>query len=357
MKPTGNFTEESCVLTNLSVKIPIGLVLSGLIFVLFTVQPSRAGVEGGTRGVEIVLKEPEVVLRSLYDKSWAIVIGVNNYPNGDRNTPNLNFAVSDAKRVAAKLTALGFEVRTLIDEQATRQNIIHLLADDIGPQTKENDRILFYFAGHGATKEKADKTFMGYILPHDYNPGKHSATAISMQQLRDASSEIKAKHMLYLMDSCFSGGLLAGRGRMPTASVTGYQYLLNITKGRSHVVIAAGGKDQTVKEDGGSGVFTRVFLDALSQRSDMPWAKDGYVTAMDLASYVMKRVPDLAPHQTPQYGHLEGEGDVVVDIFQPLDVSGGDERAHKIFEAEQALKAEEALQRAKRKRNIVAPGF
>jgi len=345
------------VLTNLSIKISIGLFLSALIFVLPTVQPSQAGVEGGTRGVEVVLKEPEVILRSLYDKSWAIVIGINHYPGGDRNTPNLNYAVSDAKRVAQKLAGLGFEVRTLIDEQATRQNIIHLLADDIGPQTKENDRIVFYFAGHGATKEKADKTYMGYILPHDYNPSKHSATAISLQQLREASSEIKAKHMLYLMDSCFSGGLLAGRGRMPTAGTAGYQYLLNITKGRSHVVIAAGGKDQTVKEEGGGGVFTRVVLDALSQRSNMPWAKDGYVTAMDLASYVMKRVPDLAPQQTPQYGHLEGEGDVVVDIFQPLDVSGGDERAHKIFEAEQALKAEEALQRAKRKRNIVAPGF
>lgn len=342
---------------NLSIGISIGGVVFGLLFALLGAYASLASADGGTRGVEVILKEPDVILRSLYEKSWAVVIGINHYQWGDRNTPNLNYAVSDAKRVTARLTAIGFEVRTLIDEQATRQNIIHLLVDDIGPQAKENDRIVFYFAGHGATKERADKSYMGYILPHDYNPGKHSATAISMQQLREASSEIKAKHMLYLMDSCFSGGLLAGRGRMPTANATGYQYLLNITRGRSHVVIAAGGKDQTVKEEGGSGIFTRVFLDALSQRSDMPWAKDGYVTAMDLASYVMKRVPDLAPYQTPQYGHLEGEGDVVVDIFQPLDVSGGDERTHKIFEAEQALKAEEALQRSKRKRNIVAPGF
>ena len=325
------------------------------ILILMSSVPSEA--TEGTRGVEIVLKEPDVILRSLYDKSWAIVIGVNSYPKGDRTTPNLNFAASDATQVASKLEELGFEVRTLIDGQATRQNIIHLLADDIGPKTKENDRIVFYFAGHGATKEKADKTFMGYILPHDYDPAKHSATGISMQQLRDASGEIKAKHMLYVMDSCFSGGLLAGRGRMPTVGNTGYQYLLNITRARSHVVIAAGGKDQVVKEDGGSGVFTRVFLDALSKRSSMPWAKEGFVTAMDLASYVMKRVPDLAPNQTPQYGHLAGEGDVVLDVFQPLDVSGGDDRDHRLYEADQALKAEEALQRAKRKRNIAAPGF
>jgi uncharacterized caspase-like protein len=316
-----------------------------------------AHADDRTRGIEIILKDPEVILRSLYEKSWAVVVGVNHYPHGDRNTPNLQYAASDAQRVAEHLKAIGFEVRLLLDEQATRHNIIQTIADDVGTKTQENDRILIYFAGHGTTKEKADKSYMGFILPHDYDPKKHSATAISMQQLRDMSSEIKAKHVLYVMDSCFSGGLLAGRGRMPTVANAGYQYLLNITKGRSHVVIAAGGKDQTVKEEGGSGVFTRVFLEALSRQASMPWSKDGYLTAMDLASYVMKRVPDLAPNQTPQYGHLEGEGDVVLDIFQPLDVSGGDERAHKIFEAEQALKAEEALKRAKKKRNIVAPGF
>ena len=101
--------------TRLILKVVIGRLLPGLFLALFTGQISQAGVDTGTRGVEIVLKEPEVILRSLYDKSWAIVIGVNHYPNGDRNTPNLNFAVSDAKHVAEKLAGLGFEVRTLID--------------------------------------------------------------------------------------------------------------------------------------------------------------------------------------------------------------------------------------------------
>lgn len=103
------------------------------------------------------MKEPDVILRSLYEQSWAIVIGVNHYPNGNRHIQNLNFAVSDATHVAEKLEGLGFEVRALIDEQATRQNTVHLLADEIGPKTKENDRILFYVASPGATKEKAGK--------------------------------------------------------------------------------------------------------------------------------------------------------------------------------------------------------
>lgn len=101
------------MLTSLLLKIVIGRILPGLLLVLLTCQISQAGLDTSTQGIEIVLKEPEVILRSLYDKSWEIVIGVNHYPNGNRNTPNLNFVASDAKRMAEKLEGLGFEVRTV----------------------------------------------------------------------------------------------------------------------------------------------------------------------------------------------------------------------------------------------------
>jgi uncharacterized caspase-like protein len=329
---------------------------AAFVFALLLGSGQTALADDATRGVEIVMKEPEIILRSLYEKSWAVVVGVNQYPHGGRSYPHLNYAVNDARQVADKLRDLGFEVKLLLDKDATRQNIIRALADEVGTNAKENDRVVFYFAGHGATKEKADKTNMGYILPHDYDPAQHSATAISMSRLREVSTEIKAKHMLYAMDSCFSGGLLTSRGKQPTQGA-GYQYLSNITKTRAHVVITAGGRDQTVKEDDGSGVFTKILVEALSKKSRMPWSEDGYLTAMDLASYIKKRVPDLSPNQTPQYGTLDGEGDVVLNVFKPLDVSGGDERSHQVFEAERALQAEEALQKTKKKRNIVAPGF
>jgi hypothetical protein len=105
--------EDIPVFTSLLLKVVIGRILPGLFLALLTGQISQAGLDTGTRGVEIVLKEPEVILRSLHDKSWAIVIGGNQYPDGDRNTPNLTFAVSDAKYVSENLEGLGFEVRTV----------------------------------------------------------------------------------------------------------------------------------------------------------------------------------------------------------------------------------------------------
>ena len=72
--------------TTLLLKIVIGRTLTAILLVLLTYQISLAGLDAGSRGVEIVLKEPEVILRSLYDKSWAVVIGVNQYPTDDRDS-------------------------------------------------------------------------------------------------------------------------------------------------------------------------------------------------------------------------------------------------------------------------------
>lgn len=293
---------------------------AGAVIGLASLLPAGgAPAEPGSRDIAAAPREPAAVLHELYEKSWALVIGINRYTKGGKDFPNLSYAVSDAQRVAARLKEMGFEVTLLLDQDATRTNILLALGDDIGRTAGDNDRILFFFAGHGATKERPDKSTMGYILPYDYDPQRHTATAISVQQLREISSLIRAKHMLYLMDSCFSGGMLTSRGRLPSGGY-GYQHLSNLTRTRAHVVITAGARDQTVKEEGGSGIFTRVFLDALSKQQNVPWSGAGYLTAMDLASYVQKRVPDLAPNQTPQYGHLEGEGDVVLTIFKPVDV-------------------------------------
>jgi uncharacterized caspase-like protein len=326
-----------------------------LLFVLFTAQACAAGVEG-TRKAEVIRQASVSDLQPYYSKSWAIVIGVDKYPTGDYSTPNLRFAVSDAKRVAKKFEELGFKVNTLLDEEATRRNILQLLEDIGTKKATNNDRILFYFAGHGTTKEKANKESVGYILPHDYSPSQHFATAISLSELKAISSHILAKHMLYLMDSCFSGDILTGL-RSSERKTSFDKYIEQATMRRSHVVISAGGKNETAKEEGGGGIFTSVLLEALSQPSDKPWANDGFVTATELALYVKKRVPDRVSSQTPQFGNLDGEGDFVVDRFQPLDTSSGDERASKSLETGAESNGKKTPKWPKGKVEIDAPGF
>ncbi len=79
-------------------------------------------------------------------RKLAIVVGINRYP-----IKRLDYAVADAQKVAEKLGELGFEVTLILDEEATREKIFTVLGTEL-KQTKPEDRVLFYFAGHGLTE-------------------------------------------------------------------------------------------------------------------------------------------------------------------------------------------------------------
>ena len=310
------------------------------------------------RGIKIAPKTAAGTLHAMYVKRYGVVVGINQYPN----IPKLSAAVNDAKQVASQLKKMGFnEVITLLDEKATRTAIVETLGDYIGEKAQENDLVVFFYAGHGETKG-GDTEQMGFILPYDYNPKKHMTTSISMSTLHDISKGIKAKHMLYAMDSCFSGGILKARAGgapvTPTTSRGTYRYLKNLTESQAHVVITAGGQNEETLEEGGSGIFTRAFIDGLSGKAD--FGQKGFVTASALALYIQETVQQYLPpgvKQNPQYGRILGEGDVVLAMFRPAQIDPEEERGDpsasrsiEVKEIEEALKKDrEKLQREMQK--------
>jgi uncharacterized caspase-like protein len=298
--------------------IPIA-ALAGLLLLC----PLPASSDGQPSPASIQTKSPEEVLKGLYGRSMAVVVGINRYPTAGPGFMDLNYAVADARAVAAQLEHMGFQVRLLLDDEATSDRIIQVLGDEVGASAAPQDRLLFYFAGHGDTRDKADGSgAMGFILPYDYDPEQHRATSIALDKLAEMSSEFKARHMLYVMDSCFSGEMLKSSGRTLTLANFdgGVGHLNNLAKSRAHVVLTAGSRGQKVHESSGHGVFTSLFLKALSQGHNMPWSEKGYLTARDLGAYIGMKVPELVPEQTPQYGRLDGEGDVVLALFKPIKV-------------------------------------
>lgn len=292
-------------------------------------------------------------LSDFYGKSYAVVVGVNRYPLADGKVSDLEYARADAEAVARRLQQMGFEVTLLVDEAATRDGILGAL-EDISSRAQQRDRIVFYFAGHGDTRQGFENKFQGFILPSNYDPHKHRATAISMEDLKGISDGIKANHMLYAMDSCFSGSLVrsrSGLGGQLNANL--YEHIKKLTEERAHVVITAGGKDQKVKEVDGHGVFTKTLLDALSEEhlERKPWVADGYLTSMELATYIKKRITEVDARQNPQYGFLSGEGDVVLALYKPTEPSqpGGAPPASQGMTQEQVRQMiKEAEDRAKR---------
>lgn len=240
-----------------------------------------------------------------YANSWALVIGINAY---QKVTPRLNYAVPDARAVAAVLPALGFpsqNVRLLLDAEATKAKIEDVLYRDfaaMGPQ----DRLLVFFAGHGQTAPTKTGE-EGYLLPVNADSDALPITAIAMDELRRIANRLKAKHVLFVMDACFSGFALT-RDVLPQSTTD--EYLVAALREPAVQVLTAGRKGEQAIEEEGHGLFTRRLLDGLRGLADTDGR--GFVTAGQLAAWIEPRVVrDSKGRMTPQYGKLDGEGQFV----------------------------------------------
>lgn len=239
-----------------------------------------------------------------YSGSHALLIGVDVY----RQAPPLATAVKGVRALADVLQSeLGFPPENLTileDENATQRNIRRKLVeplsrpDVVGP----NDRVIIYFAGHGVTVSTASGP-QGYIVPIDGEP-QYYDTLIAMDELtRTAAEHIHAKHVIFLLDACFSGFATV---RMSETSERQYRdYLMHPVR----QVIAAGTRDQAVSDvwgPGGHSLFTGFLIDGLRGAAPTP---GGMLRGFHLAGWLQDQVAQHSRSlQTPQYATLLGSG-------------------------------------------------
>ena len=264
-----------------------------------------------SRGIETVAVPAAV--QPPYRDSWAAIIGIDDY----QSWPKLRYAAHDAEGVRdmllQKYSFKPDHIFLLLDRDATRQNILSLLGDKLGNPDliKREDRVLVFYAGHGATRKLPSGRDLGYIIPVDADLTNYQGQAISMTNFQDISEAIPAKHLLFVMDSCYSGLALTRGGGMPASQ----NYLQEISRREARQMFTAGGADQQVADNGPNGhsIFTWTLLQALDGRADMNG--DGVITASELAAYVSPAVSGLS-HQTPVFGNLVGSegGDFIFDL-------------------------------------------
>jgi len=248
-----------------------------------------------------------------YRESWAAVIGIDNY----QKWPRLRYAANDAAGIRdtliQKYKFKPENVFMLLNEQATRQNILSLLGDKLANQqmVKREDRVFVFYAGHGATRKLPSGRDLGYIIPVDADLNNYQGQAISMTNFQDIAEAIAAKHLLFIMDSCYSGLALTRGGGLSHSS----NYLQEISRRTGRQMFTAGGSDEQVADNGPNGhsVFTWTVLQGLDGRADLNG--DGIITASELAAYVAPSVSSLS-HQTPSFGNLAGSegGDFIFEL-------------------------------------------
>ncbi len=279
---------------------------------------AERGLSLGTQKKRVVDQEGEEVL--LYRESHALVIGISDYTVW----PKLPGVREDVGAVKAALEAQGFHVVVAMD--VDKVGLDAAFSDFISEYGDNPDnRLLFYFAGHGHTVKTSYGEELGYIVPvnapnpHD-DLSEFQRSAIEMQQIEIYAKRVQSKHALFLFDACFSGSLFALSRAVP--EIINYKTAQPVRQ-----FITSGSAEETVPD---KSIFRAQFVRALQGEADSN--QDGYVTGTELGDFLQNTVVNYSRNaQHPQYGKIRNpnldKGDFVfkLTISMEVEVSAPDD--------------------------------
>nr|VFJ61184.1 MAG: Formylglycine-generating enzyme, required for sulfatase activity, contains SUMF1/FGE domain [Candidatus Kentron sp. FW] len=265
-----------------------------------------------TRGLRVVTTKGEELLR--YGKSFALLIGVGDYAHWS----DLHQVSRELDRVQKMLKGQGFTViRVNNPDSDELSDAFEDFKDKYG--FDGNNRLLFFFSGHGHTRDHNNK---GYLVPTDAPDPNDDETgflrhALPMTRIMSWAREIEARHALFLFDSCFSGTVFKQKAQSKKP-----RHLTEDIGGKVRQFITAGDAGDEVPA---KSTFTPAFVDAITQgKADL--YRDGYITGTELGLYLKSEVPKFI-RQTPQFGKIRdyelSRGDFVFVLGKPRDDSPG----------------------------------
>ena len=128
----------------------------------------------------------------------AVCVGINNYPG---STNDLKGCINDAKDWANLLKLNGFETKIILDNQATRANLLSEL-ENLITRAEPDDVIVFTYSGHGT-----NVIDISGDEPDGYDEALYVYDGIILDDsLRAVIQKMKTGvHLVVVSDSCFSG--------------------------------------------------------------------------------------------------------------------------------------------------------
>lgn len=221
-------------------------------------------------------------------KVWAVVVGVARYVH----MPVLKYTDDDAYHIYAFLKSPeggalpDDQIRVLIDEDATRSNILRTMRQTF-MQADDNDVVLLYYSGHGLP---------GYFLPVDFDGFNNK---VDHEDIKAIFNESKAKHKLCLADACHSGTLTAMKVAPAEVAIQKFYEAFENAGGGTALLLSSKG-DEFSLEDGGlrQGVFSHFLIRGLKGEADNNSNK--IVTIQELFEFVFAKVTSYTGNaQTP----------------------------------------------------------
>ncbi len=233
-------------------------------------------------------------------KTFAVVVGVSDYQWLSAKTGDLLGADADAKRMMAFLqTNRGgrvplHRIRLLLNRAATRQSILSALR--LFQQAQPQDRILFFFSGHGAER--------GFV-PYEMRGGK--TPCLSYDDVKAAFRASPAHTKLCIADACLSGGMRES-SQQNSGPARWQESNSEDSQANTAMILSSRGNQGSYENRAlRGGVFTHFLLDGLNGKADTN--DNRTVTIRELYEYMAPRIRQTTPNRqrTVMYGHFQDE--------------------------------------------------
>jgi tetratricopeptide (TPR) repeat protein/uncharacterized caspase-like protein len=258
-----------------------------------TVIARARSIEKMQKSIEFEEESPDQAKPSepgpIADK-WALVVGISNFHNADLN---LRFAAKDAIDFKNFLiNHANFKpdhVKLLIDQDATRTNIVAALGDKwMKRVVKPEDLAVIYISSHG-TQAANHAGGTNFIVPYEADAHNIVFSGIPMQWLVAGLKELlPSERICVFLDVCHGGAAAAdpdkslstgkSQSDVTESGKVGMKALVRIRDlsaktlacSPGQVVVAASQADQISWESMrySNGVFTRRLIEGLSRSGD-----------------------------------------------------------------------------------------
>jgi len=137
-----------------------GRALASLLFLVMLFGMLPQATASATKGIGMEIKDAGGHKVGGYAGSYALLIGVSDYSAG---WPKLESIPGELTEVERALKSQGFVVEKVLDPNGkTLERSMSDFIDRYGYDP--NNRLLFYYSGHGYTRDDGDK---GYLVPTD----------------------------------------------------------------------------------------------------------------------------------------------------------------------------------------------
>jgi len=284
--------------------------LKKIIFIIFI------WIIGGcanNRGIKILKSQYTTNIDAIFGNYYALLIYVDDYTY----LPKLRTPKYDIEIISNILKKrYGFKDIEIISNPKNYDELVSIL-DRYNLKIGDRDNLLIYYAGHGSYENKMQE---GFWQLKDARQNSRVGWISVKSAINNTLKLSRAKHILVISDSCYSGAILRDAGTSIQVNRDDLEYYRQIYIKKSRTALTSGGLEPVLDSDPqnpNNSIFTNALFYVLNNNRRA-------IFTLEEKFPNIKRYVKLKSDQTPQYsdisktGHEMGGDFIFIDRFQSI---------------------------------------